>query len=126
MQSYYERSNQLAADAQVSVLVLGNPETADAEFLPLAPRTFSDAEAQALRARWPGRGLRVLGVLGLCGASPRCVFKEPLDPRVVDALASAFLTYLHVLFGESLAEQREAAEIAELERLFSLPDTRPN
>jgi hypothetical protein len=124
--TYQERSRQLVADASVAVLVVGNVETGDAEYIPVSPRPYPAHELLALRDRWPGRGLRTLGVLGLIGTTPRCVFKEPLEPRTVDALAAGFLTYLNVLFGESFAEQREAVELAELERMFALVDPRPN
>jgi hypothetical protein len=63
----------------------------------------------------------------LCGTTPSLVLKEPLDPEQVNALGAAFLRYVNVLFGANFVEQREAVEIAELERLWSLQDNRlPN
>lgn len=124
--TYSEKSTQLAMDASVAVLVLMGTESTDVEFLPLKPRRADEARLAELRDRWPGRGLRSVGVIGLCGTTPICALKEPLDSIQVSSLAGAFLTYLHVLLHDSFAAQIEAAEIAELERLFQLPDTRPN
>jgi hypothetical protein len=65
--------------------------------------------------------LRPVGVLGLCGTESRAAFKEPLDVSTVDALARAFTAYVNALLG-----QRQAGDSLEwCERLFALPDTRP-
>ena len=53
-------------------------------------------------------------------------FKEPLEPQVVNAIGLAFLEHLRVRLGEGFAEHVEAAALAELERWYMLPDTRPN
>jgi len=108
------------------VLALSNPECTDLELLQLKPRQMSPGDLAELAARWPGRNLRSVGVIGLIGASPRCVLKEPLEPEQVSALTDAFLAYLHALFCDGFAEQQEVVEIQELRRLWSLPDTRPN
>lgn len=123
--TYSERSTQLALDASIAVLVLTNAQGNDVEFLPLKPRQMSESETAELAVRWPGRGLRSVGVIGLVGTSPFCALKEPLEPEQVSALAGAFLAYLHVLFRDSFAVQQEAAEIAELERLYAQADMRP-
>jgi hypothetical protein len=123
--TYAERSTQLALDASVAVLILLNPECDDVEFVPLKPKGMTESECAALRARWAGRGLRSVGVLGLVGASPRCALKEPLEPEQVSALAGAFLAYIHTLFCDSFAEQLSATETQELGRLWSLEDPRP-
>jgi hypothetical protein len=123
--TYSERSTQLALDASVAVLVLTNAQCDDIEMLPLKPREMTESDVADLLTRWPGRGLFVCGILGLVGTSPRSEFKEPLEPEQVDALASAFLAYLHVLFCDSFAEQRAAIEVNELTRLVSLIDDRP-
>ena len=44
----------------------------------------------------------------------------------MSALVGAFLAHLNALFCDSFAAQTEAAEIAELERLYSITDTRMN
>jgi hypothetical protein len=124
--TYSEQSTQLALDASVAVLVLTNAQCDDMEFLPLKPRQMTESEKAELVTRWPGRGLRSVGVIGLVGTAPRCALKEPLEPEQVSALAGAFLAYIHVLFCDSLAEQQEGVEIAELERLYALrADPRP-
>ena len=123
--TYSEKSTQLALDASVAVLVLTNAQCDDMEFLPLKPRQMTESDAAELLTRWPGRGLRSVGLIGLVGMSPRCALKEPLEPEQVSALAGAFLAYLHVLFCDSFAEQQEGVEIAEMRRLWSLEDPRP-
>jgi len=123
--TYSEQSAQLALDASVAVLVLTNAQCDDMEFLPLKPRQMTEGEVAGLLTRWPGRGLRSVGVIGLVGTAPRCALKEPLEPEKVSALAGAFLAYLHALFCDSFAEQQERVEIAELERLWLQADPRP-
>lgn len=123
--TYTERSQNLANESSVAVLVLmGAPD--DVEFVPLRPRPADENTLAQLKARWPGRGLRSVGVIGLCGVSPRYVLKETLETEQVYTLTGAFLEYLHVLYADRFAAQQEAAEFAELECLYTLPDTRPN
>ncbi len=118
--TYTEKSEQLALEASVAVLVLLGTAPRDAEFIPLKPRMADGQTLDELKARWPGRGLRSVGVMGLCGTAPRAAFKEPLEPEQVSTLMDVFLEYLHSLFCDSFA----AVEVAELERLWLLPDTR--
>jgi hypothetical protein len=122
--TYAEKSTQLALDASIAVFVLANAECDDLEFLPLKPRHMSPVEIAQLAARWHGRGLRSVGVIGLCGIETRTVFKEPLEPEQGSALAAAFLAHLQVLFSQSFEEQRPNVEVAELERLHALQDPR--
>ena len=122
--TYSEKSTQLALDASVAVMALSNPECTELELLPLKPRRMSDGEQAQLASRWCGRNLKPIGILGLVGTTPKCALKEPLEPEQVSALAGAFLAYLSVLFNDSFLAQQDGAEIAELERLFSLPDSR--
>ena len=122
--TYSEKSQQLACEASVAVLALSNPECTDVEFLPLRPRQMSVSDRVELAARWSGRNLRSIGVIGLVGTSPRIALREPLETEQVNALADAFLAYLHVLFADSFAEQLEGVEMAELERMWSLRDPR--
>lgn len=125
MRPYIERSARLTLDSSVAVMVLmGSPD--DVEFLPLKPSMADEGTIAELKARWPGRGLRSVGIIGLVGTTPRCALKEPLDSEQVTGLADAFLAYLHSLYCDGFRAQTEAAEIAELERLYSLPDTRIN
>ncbi len=124
--TYSEQSTQLALDASVAVLVLSNPECNDndVEFLMLKPKRMAECELAELKARWPGRDLRSVGTIGLVGTSPRWALKEPLTFEQISALADAFLAYLHVLFCDALTGQQECAEVAELERLHTIADTR--
>jgi hypothetical protein len=122
--TYSEQSTQLALDASVAVLVLSNPECNDVEFLMLKPKRTAACELAELKARWPGRGLRSVGTIGLVGTSPRWALKELLTFEQVSALADAFLAYLHVLYCDALAGQQESAEVAELEALHTLVDPR--
>ena len=121
--SYSEQSMKLALDSSVAVQVLmGAPD--DVEFIPVKPRAADENWLAELKDRWPGRGLRSVGIIGLVGTSPHCVLKEPLEPEQVTALAGSFLAYLHVLFCDSFAEQQQGAEVQELNRLWSLVDPR--
>jgi hypothetical protein len=121
--TYSERSAQLAVDSSISALVLmGAPD--DVEFIQLRPKRADANKLAELKARWPGRGLRAVGVIGLVGTAPRYVLKEPLATEEVSALADAFLAYLHALFCDGFAAQEESAEVAELERWYALQDTR--
>jgi hypothetical protein len=99
---------QLVCDASVAVLVLINAQGDEIEMLPLKPRQMTEIDAAELKGRWAGRGLRVAGLIGLVGTTPRYALKEPLEPAQVSALAGAFLAYLHVLFCDSFAEQMGA------------------
>jgi hypothetical protein len=72
------------------------------------------------------RNLHCVGFIGLSGLKPKCSFKEPLPPPVVEAIARAFLTYIQVMLGDNFAEHMAAAEVTELERLFGLHDPRMN
>jgi len=122
--TYSEKSTQLALDSSVAVQVLMGTTPGDCEFIPIKPRTADARMLADIAARWPGRGLRSVGIIGLIGAVPTCELKEPLEPEQVTALAGAFLTYLHGLFSDSFAEQIEGVEIAEMRRLWSLEDPR--
>lgn len=117
--THIERSSQLVIESSVAAQVLmGAPD--DIEFVPIRPRAADERLLADIKARWPGRGLRSVGVIGLVGTAPRCALKEPLEPEQVSALVGAFLAYLHGLFCDSFAGQQEAVEIAELERLYAL------
>jgi len=85
---------------------------------------MTDADKAELLARWPGRGLRSVGILGLVGTTPRCEFKEPIPLNVVVSLAAAFDAYLVSLFQENFAAQLGELEIAELCRMWSMDDPR--
>lgn len=123
---YEQDSAQLALDSSIAVWVLmGAPD--DIEMVPLRPKMADEAWLADLKARWPGRGpMRSVGVIGLCGITPRCVLKEPLSPEQVSALASAFLVYVETLLGDSFKQQRKESEIEWLNRLYALEASEPN
>jgi hypothetical protein len=121
---YVENSAQLGAEASIAALILSNPECDDVEFLMLKPKRMAACELAELKARFTGRDLRAVGTIGLVGTSPRWALKEPLTFEQISALADAFLAYLHVLYCDALAGQQESAEVAELEALHTLADTR--
>jgi hypothetical protein len=122
--TYMEKAAHAVAESSVAVMVLLNHDNTDAEFVALKPREAAFTAPEEFTARM----LRPVGVIGLQGAQPWCAFKEPLDSPVVNSLATAFLEYIHVLLGQGqgFAEQMEAVEIAELERVWSIADTHPN
>lgn len=103
--TYSERSAELALESSVAALVISNPDCNDVEFLLLRPKREPEREAE-LTARWPGRDLQAVGMAALCGASPRFVFKAPLAPEQVSALAGEFLSFLHTLFLDGLTDQQ--------------------
>jgi hypothetical protein len=122
--TYTERSTQVALNCSIVTLVLLGSAPGDCEFIPVRPRLADNSFRAEMRARWPGRGLRTVGTIGLClsgGVSVRCALKEPLDPAQVEQLGTAFTEYLWTLLRDGLAEQ----EASELLRLWALPDTRP-
>jgi len=96
----------------------------DIEFIPLKPSPANAATLAGIAARWPGRGLRSVGVIGLCGVTPCCALKEPLEPEQVSVLTDAFLAYLHALYCDRIAVHLEQSEIQELQRMWSLNDPR--
>jgi|SRR5581483_5405 len=125
MQPYMERAAQVACESQIAVQILLSRDNRDVELIGLKPQ----AEFIS-REEFAARKLRHVGVIGLSGLKPLVALEEPLEPRIADALAQAFLEYTRVLLGEHFAErfaeQMVGAEVAELERLYTLPDTRLN
>lgn len=101
--SYQEECTQLAFEASVAVFVLGNPECTDVEFLPLKPRMADGQMLAELKARWPGRSLDSIGVIGLVGTAPQLALKGPLQPEQVSRLFGAFFTYLQALLADTFA-----------------------
>ncbi len=112
---------QLALDAQLAVHVLSNSDASEIELLDLKPRTASDSEIQSLKARWPGRGLRSIGVIGrMADGCVAMALKGPIDHIQLAALLLAFTQHCEA------AEPRADESVTWCERLYSLPDTRPN
>lgn len=128
--SYEERRDHLAANASILVQVLLADAPGDMEFVPLAPRPASAALWHELTWQ-PGRGLRVVGVIGLVDGAPQLVSNELLDARQIESLAVAFGVYMGSLVksamtADSFTHEIERAEVSELERMFSVPDSQLN
>jgi hypothetical protein len=119
--TFREKTIQLVLESSVALYVFLGAEN-DAEFLPLKPTLADEKAMLALRARWPGRGLRWIGVIGLCGATPRIEVNEPLHPDQVNALCIAFLAHLNCLFSANFHTERAQTEIAELQRIYAYSD----
>ena len=123
--TYLENAAQVANESDIAVQVLLSRENTDLELIPLWPRLDAYIAPEVFTARQ----LRSVGVVGIRGLQPLSVWKEPLPPQVINGVCDAFIDYIRVLLGKSLVdlyEAAQAAEIAELERLFCIPDTRPN
>jgi len=124
--TYIEKATQVVLDSSLSVMVMISPGNTDLEFWRLKPVQAPETTPEEFAAR----KLRAVGVVGLRGTKATCAFKEPLDPAVVDAIATAFTDYIRVLLGDSIAmqiEERQVGdEVAWLEQLYQLPDTRMN
>lgn len=119
--TYAEAAAEVACLSQIAVMVLLGPENDDVEFWPLRPRQSVPTSSEEFAAR----RLRPVGVLGLRGLEFRSALKEPLPADVLRSVGFAFGEYVHSLVGTSMEMQLEAGEIAELERVLALPDTRP-
>jgi hypothetical protein len=101
----------------------------DMEFVPVRPQPATDAMREELRSRWPGRGLRGVGYIGLVDGAPKLALNEPLDGVQVEALAAAFAGYIATLVksamtSDGFAVEIERAEVSELQRMYSMPDYR--
>jgi hypothetical protein len=124
--TYLENAAQVARESDIAVQVLLSRENTDLELIPLRPRLDAYIGPQEFTARQ----LRSVAVVGIRGLQPLSVWKEPLPLQVINGVGNAFIEYIRVLLGKSLAdlyEAAQAAEIAELERLFfCIPDARPN
>jgi hypothetical protein len=129
MTTYEHRRDELVINSSICVGVLLGDMPGDMEFVPIRPQPATDAMREELRSRWPGRGLRGVGYIGLVDGAPKLALNEPLDGVQVEALAAAFAVYIATLVkcamaSDGFAVQIERAEVSELERLFAMPDPR--
>jgi hypothetical protein len=129
MTTYDERRDHLALSSSIMVQVLLGHAPGDMEFVALKPRPASAEMWEELHARWPGRGLRLAGTIGLVDGAPQLVLKEPLDGVQVETLAVAFAVYIGALVknamtADNFAAEIERAEVSELERMYAHPDYR--
>jgi hypothetical protein len=125
-ESYMDEANSIVRTAHLAVLVSVSADNDDIEFCPLYPpvpeSTFTSQE------EYVRRQLRTVCVIGLCGegATPRVALKEHLDPQVFRAIGDAFVEYAVTLIRPKVEALAAEAEVAELSRLYQVPDTRPN
>jgi hypothetical protein len=129
MTTYEERRDTLAINSSILVQVmLGN--AGDMEFSLVRPRPANSAAMEEeLRAKWPGRGLRAVGFVGLVDGAPQLVLKAPISAAEVEVLAIAFGGYVGTLMkqamsAENIGAELARAEVSELERMYVLPDSR--
>jgi hypothetical protein len=117
---------QLAVDAQIAAYIMASPDTQDIEILPLKPCMASDAERESLTARWSGRGLQGIGVIGrLTDGTVHMALRVPFpfDQLQLAALLLAFTHRCEVL---NQSEPQSDDSVTWCERLHALLDTRMN
>ena len=127
MTTYEQRRDELAINSSICVAVLLGSTPCDTELFPIRPQPATDAMREELRSRWPGRGLRGVGYIGLVDGAPQLALSEPLDGGQLEALADAFAAHIgtivkSALTADSFAAEIERAEISELERIYAYND----
>jgi hypothetical protein len=119
--NYSEQSTQLAVDAQLAVYVMASPDLSEIEFLNLKPMA-SDSDRENLAARWPGRGLQGIGVIGrLTDGRVSMALRVPFDHIQLAALLLAFTDYREAAETQT---QRIDDSVMWCERLYALQDPR--
>jgi hypothetical protein len=112
------------ANAQMAVYVVSTPDGNDCEFLPLAPIA---SELENLRARWPGRNLRGVGVAGLVNGVPTLMLREPpSDFLMAVRVTVAFAQYVQATVDDGPTQQCIDDGAAWCEQLYALQDPRTN
>jgi hypothetical protein len=112
-----DKFEQIAADAQIVAIILGNLETRDYELVdpshvPLAPET-----AAALHAR----NLGFIGTVGVVAGKFESAFAVPVDDATAATLAQTFLAFVVAKFTPSRSSDYA---VDWLRNLYSLPDNR--
>lgn len=121
---YSGRSKEVVKSASIAAMVFLNEANTDMEIWLVRPQPTPESNLMTAEAI-VDRKLREVGVIALNERGlPQASFKESLPAVVISAIAAGFSEYIRVLIGQKLTEQLEAAEISELERLYSLPDKR--
>jgi hypothetical protein len=90
---YAERAARVACESKFAVQVLLSSGNDDIAFIILNPQSAEYFP----REEFIARKLRSVGVCGLIGLKPVCVFKEPFSDDVVHAIAEAFVAYIGTL-----------------------------
>ncbi|HEV2134685.1 MAG TPA: hypothetical protein VGR47_10545 [Terracidiphilus sp.] len=115
---------QLAADAQIAAYIMSSPDAQEIEILPLKPCMASDAECESLAARWSGRGLQGVGVIGrLADGGIGMALRVPFDHLQIAALLRAFTNRCEAL---KASEPQFDDSVTWLTALHALPDSRTN
>lgn len=115
---------QLAVDSQIAVYVMASPETRDIEILSLKPHMASDAERESLAARWPGRGLQGIGVIGcLTDGTVQMALRAPF-PFDHLQLAALLLAFTNHCEARNPSEPQCDDSVTWCERLYALPASR--
>jgi hypothetical protein len=113
---YQHRIEDVCVGADLCAMLWLNDDGLDAEVTRLRPIDESRIPSLA------GRRMQNVGVVFLHGTHPSFVFKGPLGLDAITRLSVAFAAYVQSLCRvESYGELRE---IADLERLYALPDNR--
>lgn len=113
----------LAAEAEVAAYIMASPDAQEIEMLPLKPCMASDAERESLAARWPGRGLQGVGVIGrLADGGIGVALKVPFDHLQIAALLRAFTNHCEAHNASPQCDD----SVTWLKALHALPDTRLN
>jgi hypothetical protein len=111
MKTQHDKFESLAWDSPFSVVVLGNPSTADFALVPLPGRL-----SEPVRHDYNERGFHFLGVVGIVDGVPRVSLDEPLSAPMTDAIARQFITHFEVALGERIAAMG-AEDLSWLKRL---------
>jgi hypothetical protein len=113
---------QLAADAQIAAYIMASPDAQEIEMLMLKPCMASDAERESLAARWSGRGLQGVGVIGrLADGGIGMALRVSFDHLQFAALLLAFSNHCEA---RNQSEPLCDGSVTWCERLHALPDSR--
>lgn len=110
-------------ESQVCVAVLRS-EQPDFQFLRVKP-ALPQAAMQERVDEFTKKQYAYRGVIALADGQIRFALTEPLDPYVVQALTTAFLSYVGFWLRQSQPSESATGDAREwLERLYLLPDPR--
>jgi len=121
---------QLIEQADIPVLIMGNPAFFDYELIPLD----DDTDGRNWRPR-SGRPSECLGVLGIVDGISQSALVQPLEAQAVDYICKLFAAHVQRRNEIQEAEQREPEDLYErnvrairevkiLDQLYALEDRR--
>ena len=120
MQNFNERAVEVVCCSTVALQVFLSEDNAHMAVRQMKPNVESYIDTRIIEAQQ----LRSVGIVGLHGLTQVCAFEEDLPDNVTAAIAMAFETYLKAFLGADYAERQTRCEVAELDRIFALPDNR--